>query len=199
MEISKRVVMTKKSLATIIYLGIIFGSIQGAFASGMQKSESIEFKEGDTTRYAIINFTENECKIFGAAARRAQLYSCFAIVLPGGKVSSITYMLTSADAKLKDDISCRLSDSKTQATLFHTRFSDNLPRKGLGAFATYAQARNTTEDGSIYYGDIAFPAWWLNQNKHVDAGLIDVRADDICGISYYFKPSRKLINLISTF
>ena len=199
MEISKRVVMTKKSLAAIIYLGIIFGFIQGAFASGMQKSESIEFKEGDTTRYAIINFTENECKIFGEAARRAQLYSCFAIVLPGGKVSSITYMLTSTDAKLKDNISCRLSDSKTQATLFHTRFSDNLPRKGLGTFATYAQARNTTEDGSIYYGDIAFPAWWLNQNKHVDAGLIDVRADDICGISYYFKPSTKLINLISTF
>ena len=56
--------MTKKSLVTIIYLGIIFGMIQGAFAGGMQKSESIEFKEGEATRYAIINFTENECKIF---------------------------------------------------------------------------------------------------------------------------------------
>ena len=191
--------MTKKSLTTIIYLGIIFGFIQGAFASGMQKSESIEFKEGETTRYAIINFTENECKIFGEAARRTQLYSCFAIVLPGGKVSSITYMLTSADAKLKDNISCRLSDSKTQATLFHARFSDNLPREGVGTFATYAQARNTTDDGSVYYADIAFPAWWLNQNKYVNAGLIDVKADDICGIGYYFKPSTKLINLISTF
>ena len=138
---------------------------------------------------------QNFCK----PARRAQLFSCFAIVLPGGKVSSITYMLASTDAQLKDNISCRLSDSKNQATLFHARFIDNLPRKGLGAFATYAQARNTTEDGSYYYADIAFPAWWLNQNKHVDAGLIDVRADDICGISYYFKPSTKLIELISTF
>ncbi len=199
MDISKRIFVTKKSLAKIIYLGIIFGFIQGAIASELPKSESIEFKEREGSRWAIIDFTENECKIFGKAAKRVQLYSCFAIVHPGGKVSSITYMLTSADAKLKDNISCRLSDSKTQATLFHARFSDNLPREGVGAFATYAQARNTTEDGSVYYADIAFPAWWLNQNKHVNAGLIDVRADDICGISYYFKPSTKLINLISTF
>ena len=49
------------------------------------KSESIEFKQGERTRMVIIYFTENECKILGKAAGRAQLYSCFAIALPGGK------------------------------------------------------------------------------------------------------------------
>ena len=101
--------------------------------------------------------------------------------------------------KIKRAISCKLSENKNEATLFHTRLSDKHPRKGLGAFATRAQAKNTTKDVSIYYAEIAFPGWWLNHNKHVDDELIEVRANDICGISYYFKPSSKLIKLISTF
>ena len=58
---------------------------------------------------------------------------------------------------------------------------------------------NVREEGNTYYADIAFPAWWLNQNKHVKEGLVDVKAEDICGINYYFKPSKKLFDLIETF
>ena len=67
------------------------------------------------------------------------------------------------------------------------------PVLGLGAFAIYAMARNVREEGNTYYADIAFPAWWLNQNKHIKEGLCDVKAEDICGINYYFKPSKKLL------
>ncbi|MDB4625220.1 hypothetical protein OAD91_00500 [Synechococcus sp. AH-551-E19] len=76
---------------------------------------------------------------------------------------------------VKDSVLCSLSANKNQATLFHTRFSDNLPRAGLGAFATYAMARNVREEGNTYYAHIAFPAWWLNQSNHVKEGLVDVK------------------------
>ena len=102
-------------------------------------------------------------------------------------------MLKSAGIGAKDSVRCPLSANKNQATLFHTRFSDNLPRAGLGAFAIYAMARNVREEGNTYYADIAFPAWWLNQNKHIKEGLCDVKAEDICGINYCFKPSKKLL------
>ena len=80
-------------------------SKERAVASKLPKSESIEFKQGQRTRMVNIYFTENECKIAGKAARQAQLYSCFTIVHPGGKVSTITYLLNSTDAKPKENIS----------------------------------------------------------------------------------------------
>jgi hypothetical protein len=191
--------MVKTVLATTITLVLSGSILQAANASSLPNRESIKFLERKDQRYAIINFSNKECKISGAAAKQADLYSCFAIIYPGGIVSSITYMMTSKNEKIKDSIQCPLSGNKNQATLFHTRFSDNLPRKGLGAFATYAQARNVTKEGSLYYADIAFPAWWLNNNKHVNNGLVDVKAEDICGINYYFRPSAKFTNLVNTF
>jgi hypothetical protein len=191
--------MVKTVLATTITLAMTASIIQVANASSLPNRESIKYLEREGRKYAIINFSNKECKISGTASKQASLYSCFAIVYPGGIVSSITYMMTSKNEKIKDSIQCPLSGNKNQATLFHTRFSDNLPRKGLGAFATYAQARNVTKEGSLYYADIAFPAWWLNNNKHVYNGLVDVKAEDICGINYYFRPSAKFTNLVNTF
>ncbi len=191
--------MVKKILLLSLSLGILGVVDHEVIAASLSNRESVEFLERDGRNYAVINFSSEECKVSGSAARRAILYSCFAIVYPGGKVGSLTYMLESSDIGVKDGVRCPLSANKNQATLFHTRFSDNLPRAGLGAFATYAMARNVREEGNIYYADIAFPAWWLNQNKHVKEGLVDVKAEDICGINYYFKPSKKLFDLIETF
>lgn len=191
--------MAKKFLATMISLGLLGSFNHGVIAASLPNSESVDFLEAQGRKYAVINFSSNECKVSGQAAQQATLYSCFAIVYPGGKVSSITYMLNSADKGVNNGVKCALSANKDQATLFHTRFSDNQPRAGLGAFAVYAQSRNLTQDGSTYYADIAFPGWWLNQNKHVKEGLVEVRAEDVCGINYYFKPSKRLIDLIENF
>ena len=191
--------MVKKILLLSLSLSILGVVDHEVIAASLPNRESVKFLESEGHNYALINFSSEECKVSGRAARQAILYSCFVIVYPGGKVGSLTYMLKSADAGVKNSVRCPLSANKNQATLFHTRFSDNLPRAGLGAFATYAMARNVREEGNTYYADIAFPAWWLNQNKHVKEGLVDVKAEDICGINYYFKPSKKLFDLIETF
>ena len=191
--------MVKKILLLSLSLSILGVVDHEVIAASLPNRESVEFLESEGRNYAVINFSSEECKVSGSAARRAILYSCFAIVYPGGKVGSLTYMLESADIGIKDSVRCPLSANKNQATLFHARFNDNLPRAGLGAFATYAMARNVREEGNTYYADIAFPAWWLNQNKHVKEGLVDVKAEDICGINYYFKPSKKFFDLIETF
>ena len=63
-------------------------------AASLPNRESVEFLESEGHNYALINFSSEECKVSGRAARQAILYSCFAIICPGGKVGSLAYMLT---------------------------------------------------------------------------------------------------------
>nr|WP_272129626.1 hypothetical protein [Synechococcus sp. AH-551-E11] len=150
--------MVKKILLlslSLIILGVVDHEV---IAASLPNRESVEFLESKGHNYAFINFSSEKCKVSVRAARQAILYSCFAIVYPGGKVGSLIYMLKSADVGVKDSVRCPLSANKNQATLFQARFSDNLPRAGLGAFATYAMARSVREEGNTYYADIAFPA-----------------------------------------
>ena len=75
--------MAKKFLATMISLGLLGSFTHGLIAASLPNSESVEFLEADGRRYAVINFSSNECKVSGQAAQPGTLYSSFAIGYPG--------------------------------------------------------------------------------------------------------------------
>ena len=81
-------------------------------AVSLPNRESFEFLESEGHNDAVINFSSEECKVSGRAARQAILYSCFAIICPGGKVGSLAYMLKSDDIGVEDSVRCPLSANK---------------------------------------------------------------------------------------
>ena len=86
----------KKTLLLSLSLSILGVVNHEVIAVSLPNRESFEFleSEGHVTD-AVINFSSEECKVSGRAARQAILYSCFAIIYPGGKVGLHAYMLKS--------------------------------------------------------------------------------------------------------
>ncbi len=74
--------MVKTVLATTITLAMTASIIQVANASSLPNRESIKFLEREGRKYAIINFSNKECKISGAAAKQADLYSALQLFTP---------------------------------------------------------------------------------------------------------------------
>ena len=102
--------------------------------------------------------------------------------------------MASNDVQIKKLVQCKLSGNPNQALVFHPRYKDNQFRKSL---VSTVKRRNVEQaNGGRYYGAITIDGWWLKSNKFVNMGLMDAKADDICGISFYFKPSKKLIRAI---
>ena len=63
--------IVKTVFATTITLVLSGSILQAANASSLPNRESIKFLERKDQRYAIINFSNKECKISGAAAKQA--------------------------------------------------------------------------------------------------------------------------------
>ena len=154
----------------------------------------VTHKEDEDGKYAIVDFKKQNCKISGSLAEDLNLYGCFAYLSGDASVISITYLIESDDAQIKERVKCRLSDNPNQALIFHPRYKDNQSRE---APASTVNRRDVKQDSSgKYYAVITINGWWLRSNKYVNMGLIDARADDICGLSFYFKPSKKLVRTI---
>ena len=155
---------------------------------------SVSHKRDENGQYAIVNFTRKNCKISGSLAKGLYLYDCFAYLSGDANLISITYLVKSNDVEIKKRVKCSLSDNPNQALIFHPRYKDNQFRKSL---ASTVKRRNVVQDSTgRYEAAITIDGWWLRSNKFVNIGLMDARADDICGLSYYFKPSRELIRAI---
>lgn len=112
MECSKKQSMVKKILLLLLSLGILGVVDHEVIAASLPNHESLEFLESEGHNDAVINFSSEECKVSGRAAKQATLYSCFVIVYPGGKVGSLAYILKPADVGVKDSVRCPLSANK---------------------------------------------------------------------------------------
>ena len=151
-------------------------------------------KEDENGKYTIVDFKRQNCKISGPLVESLDLYACYAYLSGDAHLISITYLMASNDVQIKKRVQCKLSDNPNQALVFHPRYKDNQFRKSL---VSTVKRRNVEQsNGGRYYGAITIDGWWLKSNKFVNMGLMDAKADDICGISFYFKPSKKLIRAI---
>ena len=179
-------------LATAATLLAIF--VCPAAVNAWPEQSSVSHKEDENGQYAIVDFTKENCKISGPLAERLYLYDCFAYLSGDARSISITYLIESNDVQIKKRVKCKLSDNPAQALIFHPRYKDNQFRKSL---ASAVKRRNVVQDSSGGYdASITIDGWWLRSNKFVNMGLMDARADDVCGLSYYFKPSNELIRAI---
>ena len=168
--------------------------ISPAPAQAWPEKGSVTHKEDENGKYAIVDFKHQNCKISGSLAEGLDLYGCFAYLSGDANLISITYLIEGDDVQIKKRVKCKLSDNPNQALIFHPRYKDNQSRKSL---ASTVKRRNVEQDSSGRYdAAITIDGWWLRSNKFVNMGLIDARADDICGLSFYFKPSKKLIRAI---
>ena len=104
--------MVKKILLLSLSLSILGVVDHEVIAASLPNRESVKFLESEGHNYALINFSSEECKVSGRAAKQATLYSCFVIVYPGGKVGSLAYILKPADVGVKDSVRCPLSANK---------------------------------------------------------------------------------------
>lgn len=167
--------------------------ISTAPAQAWPEKGLVTLKEDDNGKYAIVDFTKQNCKISGLV-EGLNLYACFAYLSGDASLISITYLIESDDVQIKKRVKCKLSDNPNQALIFLPRYKGNQSWKSP---ASSVKSRNVEQDSSgRYYASMTIDAWWLRSNKFVNMGLIDARADDICGLSLYFKPSKKLIRAI---
>ena len=182
-----------KWLAASATLMSIF--ISPAPAQAWPEKGLVTHKEDDNGKYTIVDFKQQNCKISGPLSDGLDLYACFAYLSDDASVISLSYLIASEDIEIKKRIQCKLSDNPNQALIFHPRYKDDESRKSL---ITTVKSRNVEkDDNGIYYGSIVIDGWWLRSNKFVNMGLKDVMADAICGLSIYFKPSKKFIRAIN--
>ena len=164
-------------------------------AQAWPEKGSVTHREGANGKYTIVDFKKQNCKISGPLAEGLDLYACFAYLSDDASLISISYLIASNDAQIKKRIQCKLSDNPNQALIFHPRYKDNQSRK---SFVSKVTNRNVERDSNGRHDAvITIDGWWLRSNKFVNMGLINARADDICGLSFYFKPSKKLIRAIN--
>ena len=164
-------------------------------AQAWPEKGSVTHKEDDNGKYTIVDFKKQNCKISGPLAEGLDLYACFAYLSDDASLISITYLIESNDAQITKRIQCKLSDNPNQALIFHPRYKDNQSRKSL---VSKVKNRNVEQDSNGRYdATVTIDGWWLRSNKFVNMGLINARADDICGLSFYFKPSKKLVRAIN--
>lgn len=183
---------TKWLAASATLMSII---ISPAPAQAWPEKGLVTHKEDENGKYTIVDFKQQNCKISGPLIDGLDLYACFAYLSDDASVISLSYLIASEDVEIKKRIQCKLSDNPNQALIFHPRYKDNESRKSL---ITKVKSRNVEkDDNGIYYGSIVIDGWWLRSNKFVNMGLKDARADDICGLSIYFKPSKKFIRAIN--
>ena len=152
-------------------------------------------KEDENGKYTIVDFKRQNCKISGPLVESLDLYACYAYLSGDAHLISITYLMASNDVQIKKRVQCKLSDNPNQALIFHPRYKDNQSRK---SFVSKVTNRNVERDSNGRHDAvITIDGWWLRSNKFVNMGLINARADDICGLSFYFKPSKKLVRAIN--
>ena len=183
---------TKWFAASATLMSII---ISPAPAQAWPEKGLVHHKDDENGKYTIVEFKQQNCKISGPLTDSLYLYACFAFLSDDANVITLSYLIESKDIEIKKRIQCKLSDNPNQALIFHPRYKDNESRKSL---ITKVKRRNVEkDDNGIYYGSIVIDGWWLRSNKFVNMGLKDARADDICGLSIYFKPSKKFIRAIN--
>ncbi|WP_028952054.1 hypothetical protein [Synechococcus sp. CC9616] len=183
---------TKLLAASATLMSII---ISPAPAQAWPEKGLVTHKEDDNGKYTIVDFKQQNCKISGPLTDGLDLYACFAYLSDDASVISLSYLIDSEDVEIKKRIQCKLSDNPNQALIFHPRYKDDQSRKSL---MTTVKSRNVEKDeNGRYYGSIVIDGWWLRSNKFVNMGLKDAKADDICGLSIYFKPSKKFIRVIN--
>ncbi|AII43074.1 hypothetical protein KR100_06805 [Synechococcus sp. KORDI-100] len=183
---------TKWFVASATLMSII---VSPAPAQAWPEKGLVTHKEDDNGKYTIVDFKQQNCKISGPLIDGLDLYACFAYLSEDASVISLSYLIASEDIEIRKRIQCKLSDNPNQALIFHPQYKDNESRK---SFITTVKSRNVEkDDNGIYYGSIVIDGWWLRSNKFVNMGLKDARANDICGLSIYFKPSKKFIRAIN--
>ena len=183
---------TKWLAASATLMSII---LSPAPAQAWPEKGLVTHKEDDNGKYTIVDFKQQNCKIGGPLTDGLDLYACFAYLSDDASVISLSYLIASDDVEIKKRIQCKLSENPNQALIFHPRYKDDQSRKSL---ITTVKSRNVEKgDNGIYNGSIVIDGWWLRSNKFVNMGLKDAKADDICGLSIYFKPSKKLIRAIN--
>ena len=154
----------------------------------------VSHQEDENGKYTIVDLKKQNCKINGSLDEGLKLYRCFAYLYDSANIISLTYLIESNYAQTKERIQCSLSDNPNQTMIFHPRYKDNQPRKSL---VTTVKNRTFQQDSNgRYSASITVDGWWLKSNRFVDMGLKDVRADDICGLTFYFKPAKKLVRVI---
>ena len=183
---------TKWLAASATLMSII---LSPAPAQAWPEKGLVTHKEDDNGKYTIVDFKQQNCKISGPLIDGLDLYACFAYLSDDASVISLSYLIASEDVEIKKRIQCKLSDNPNQALIFNPRYKDNESRKSL--ITTVKSRTVEKDDNGIYYGSMVIDGWWLRSNKFVNKGLKDAKADDICGLSIYFKPSKKLIRAIN--